>query len=339
MTVSVVIPNWNGEKFLKKCLMSLKNQTYQNFEVIVVDNNSQDRSKIIVEELNISGLKWIALNDNYGFSKAVNVGINTAIGEYIFLLNNDTELHPNCLYAHISLIEKLPNAYALASLMIQDSKKDSIDSAGDLYSVFGIAYQRGNSKSINKYSKITRVFSACGGAAFYKKSIFDKIGLFDEDFFAYLEDVDIGFRARLKGYYSYYNPDAIVYHVGSGSTDKMSSLKVKNSVRNNIFVILKNMSLFFIFINLIPIIIGEFLKGIQFVRKGKLNELIQGYKEAFKSINQSRRKRIKSIRIKQKMAVQIELLYFGFLIVTDLLIRFVHRRIINIKGVQMKNER
>jgi GT2 family glycosyltransferase len=241
LELSVIMPNWNGKEFLEVALRSLRIQNYTNFEVIVIDNGSNDNSVEFLEnyfpEVNI-----IKLSKNYGFSFAVNRGIKAAKGEYILLLNNDVEIEKNCLQKLTDSAKRNKDIAIFACKMLYFNDRGIINDAGNFFSAYGYAIQRGNSeKDEGQYDVENYIFSACAGAAMYRRELFDKIGFFDEDFFAYLEDVDFGFRSQLAGYKSEFVPNAIVYHVEGGTSKRLNNFAILYNLRNNLFLITKNM--------------------------------------------------------------------------------------------------
>lgn len=217
MEVSVIIPNFNGIAFLDSVLGSLEGQTLKNFEVILVDNGSADGSCSFVSA-NYPWVHIIELPDNFGFCRAVNEGIKAAKAPYVLLLNNDTEVKEDFVEQMLLAIRRHKNAFSCAARMVQYHDRDKLDDAGNYYCALGWSFARGKGKNIDLYQKEEKIFSACGGAAIYRKKIMEKIGYFDEEHFAYLEDTDIGYRARIYGYENWYAPDAVVYHVGSGTS-------------------------------------------------------------------------------------------------------------------------
>ncbi|MBS5800273.1 MAG: glycosyltransferase family 2 protein [Clostridiales bacterium] len=276
--ITVVIPNYNGKGYLRECIDSVRQQTTVKYELIIVDNASTDGD--YEWEKDQKDIIWIQLEQNYGFSKAVNEGIKKARGKYILLLNNDTVLKPNFLEEIQKEIEKDDNIFAVSSKMICYNNPTIIDDAGDEYNLLGWAFKRGEGKSIEKYITPRYVFSACAGAALYRKSIFKQIGGFDETFFAYMEDVDIAYRARLYGYKNSYCPTAEVYHIGSATSgSKHNSFKVKLAARNNIYMVYKNMPTIQLVINSVFLFMGYLIKGIYFKKKGLGRDYIQGIKE------------------------------------------------------------
>ena len=217
MEVSVVIPNYNGIAFLDSVLASLEGQTLKNFEVIFVDNGSSDGSCSFVAG-NYPWVHIIELPENYGFCKAVNEGIKASRAPYVLLLNNDTEVKEDFLEEMVAAIRRHKRAFSCAARMVQYHDRDRLDDAGNFYNALGWSFARGKGRDIHTYEKEEQIFSSCGGAAIYRRKLFEKIGYFDEEHFAYLEDTDIGYRARIYGYENWYAPKAIVYHVGSGTS-------------------------------------------------------------------------------------------------------------------------
>lgn len=285
MNVSVIIPNYNGAKYIQECLHSLYNQTYKHFEVIIIDNASSDESCELIEK-KYQDVKLIKNNKNYGFSIAVNQGIKEAKGEYVVLLNNDTVAEPEWLESLVKCIEEDSKIFSVCSKMIRYNEKEKIDDAGDYYTILGWAWKRGDGQSTEKYGKNQNVFSSCAGAAIYRKKIFEEISYFDENFFAYLEDVDISYRAKIHGYKNIYCSDAKIYHIGSATTgSKYNSFKVKLASRNNIYVPYKNMPLFQLILNLPFLFVGFIIKYIFFIKKGYGKEYREGMIEGIKTLH------------------------------------------------------
>jgi len=237
--ISVIIPNWNGCHLLKICLSSLKRQTYQDFEIIVADNGSSDDS-IQFTESSYPEVRIIKLQANKGFCVAVNCGIKSARGKYVALLNNDTEVDPAWLGELAQALHKNPDVGFCASKMINFYCRNMIDNAGDMLSYYGHTVGR-NEVDTGQYDQPRFLFSACAGAAIYRKEMFEKVGLFDEDFFAYYEDIDLGMRAQLMGYKCLYVPTAVVYHMLQATSGQIPAKRFIWMQRNIICVHLKNM--------------------------------------------------------------------------------------------------
>ncbi len=235
---SVIIPNWNGLRFLPVCLTSLRQQTFRDFEAIVVDDASTDDSRALIKN-DFPEVRVIALEHNRGFAHAVNAGIRAARGDILVLLNNDTEADMNWLAEIARAADANPNAGMIVCKLRLFDRRDYIHSAGDFYRVDGIPGNRGVwEQDRGQYDDARGVFGGCGGAVAYRKSMLDEIGLFDEALVANLEDVDLNWRARWAGYAIAYAPRAIVYHhVSATGGGAYGSFYVG---RNFILVLAKN---------------------------------------------------------------------------------------------------
>lgn len=264
---TVVIPNYNGIKYIEGCLDSLFRGSVVP-EIIVIDNGSSDGSPALVRE-KYGRVKMISFSENTGFSQAVNAGIKAAKTKYVLLLNNDTVADVHMVEKLENAMEKMPRAFCAGTKMIKLHEPEKLDGAGDFYCAFGWAFARGKDKGTEKYNDPGRVFSACAGAAIYRRELFEKIGYFDERHFAYLEDVDIGYRANIYGYDNYYVPEAKVWHAGSAvSGSRHNAFKVRLSARNSIYLIYKNMPLLQILLNLPFLLAGYLIKMLFFALKG-----------------------------------------------------------------------
>lgn len=221
-TASIVLVNWNGARHLSVCFMALRRQTVRDFEIILVDNASQDNSLELLAR-DFPEVQVIALKDNRGFAGGSNVGIRAARGEFITLLNNDTEVDAQWLEEVIAAFQRHPEAGSVASKMKLFDQRDKFHTTGDYYRLDGLPGNRGVWEvDRGQYDREEYVFSACGGSAAYRRSMLDQIGLLDEDFFFSCEDVDLGWRAQLAGWRCVYAPRAVVYHklkaTGGGAT-------------------------------------------------------------------------------------------------------------------------
>lgn len=230
--VSVIIPTYNGLELLVAALECLTRQTWREFEVIVVDNDSTDGT-IEVLARRFPDVRLVSLSSNRGFAAAVNSGIAAATGDIVVLLNNDTEPDPEWLAALVRAMEDHPEVGFCASKMLQLRAPHLIDSAGDQLGLFasqvGHGAPDGPAFAVERY-----VFSACAGAAAYRRSMLEDIGLFEERYFAYFEDVDLACRANLAGYRGLYVPDAVVLHWGSATANRMAERKFYLLMRNSL---------------------------------------------------------------------------------------------------------
>ncbi len=238
--LSVVIPNWNGKRYLPSCLDSLRRQTVANdIEVIVVDNASVDGSQELIGR-DYPEVRLIALGENRGFTGACNIGMEAAAGGLVALLNNDTELDPGWGSAVLAAMESQPQAGIIASKILLYDERDRFHTAGDFFTRDGRAGNRGAwARDRGQFDKGEPVFSACGGAAVYRQSMLERIGLLDDDFFFLLEDVDLAWRAQLCGYTVWYAPDAIVYHHLSATGGGVTASYYDG--RNLIWLLAKNL--------------------------------------------------------------------------------------------------
>lgn len=237
--VSVIIPNWNGRHHLDDCLSSLRRQTFDRHEVILADNGSTDGSQEYVRA-HYPEVTLLELGRNRGFTGACNAGYRASRGEIVCLLNNDTEADPNWIAILVDTFARYPRAGVVASKMLLFDRRDHFHTAGDYYRVDGIPGNRGVWQADQgQYDREEPVFSACGGAAAYRRTMIEEIGFLDDAFFFSCEDVDLAWRAHLAGWEAIYAPKAIVYHKlkasgGSGVTGSY------HDGRNFLYVIWKN---------------------------------------------------------------------------------------------------
>lgn len=243
LTTSIVIVTWNSAVHIPSCLTCLCAQTRQDFELILVDNGSTDSSldlpEIYQQDLHIRVEK---LGINRGFATANNIGAHLARGKWLILLNADAFPEPDWLEQFLRASEQNPRYTCFSSRQIQFNAPERLDGAGDTYHMSGLAW-RNNYQLPSKTHGLEKrdVFSACGAAALYLREDFLQTGGFDEDYFSYFEDVDLGFRLRLAGKKCLYVPEAIVHHVGSASTGKRSDFSVYHGYRNMIWTFFKDM--------------------------------------------------------------------------------------------------
>lgn len=236
--VSVVIPNWNGARFLPTCLDSLRSQTYPAIEVIVADNASTDGSCELLAR-DYPEVRLLALPENRGFAGAANAGIRAARGEIIALLNNDTEADPRWAAELVRALAQHPDAGSAASKMLLFDRRDTFHSAGDSFRTDGLPANRGVwQKDTGQFNREEYVFGGCGGAVAYRREMLDQIGLLDELFFFSCEDVDLAWRAQLAGWRCIYVPTAVVYHCLSATGGGVTSSFYTG--RNTIWVLAKD---------------------------------------------------------------------------------------------------
>ncbi|MBQ7463293.1 MAG: glycosyltransferase family 2 protein, partial [Lachnospiraceae bacterium] len=248
------------------------------------------------------------LADNFGFSRAVNEGLKLSEAPYVILLNNDTRADKGfvgSLYETVSADGKI---FSASAKMLSMKDPGRIDGAGDLYCALGWAFARGKGKSRNRYKKPCRIFASCGGASIYSRRILDEIGWFDEFHFAYLEDVDIGYRARIMGYKNVYCPEAVVYHAGSAvSGSRYNDFKIRLSARNNMYIIMKNMPVLQIILNLPFLLAGFFIKIVFFTVIGHARAYLSGLKRGYILCREGRKYPYSKKNLKNYVRIQLEL--------------------------------
>ena len=277
---TVVIPNYKGIDYIGGCLRSLYEGSVP-VDVILVDNHSADGSLKLVRQ-DFPQVKIVAFSENKGFPAAVNAGIRVAETEYVLLLNNDTAADTKLVEQLENALDAHPEAFSVSAKMLQMKNPEKLDGAGDFYCAFGWAFARGKDRTADRLRDPDRVFSACGGCALYRRSLFSRIGLFDENHFAYLEDIDIGYRANIYGYPNRYEPKAVVYHAGSAASgSKHNAFKVTLSAKNSIYLIYKNMPVLQIIINLPFLAAGYLVKAAFFSLKGLGKDYLKGLSEGF----------------------------------------------------------
>ncbi len=271
MKLSVIIPNYNGIGYLAKCLDALAKQDYKDYEIIVVDDAStQPGTEDVV--FSYPNTKLIVHDRNMGFAKSVNDGIKVSEAEYVMLLNNDAYVDDGCLRALVTAMDATNDddkVFSIQCKMLSAVNHALIDNAGDFYNILGWARTRGKDKLADSFNKASQIFSSCAGAAIYKRKILNEIGLFDETHFAYLEDIDLGYRAQLFGYANKYEPSARVFHEGSATSgSRHNEFKVRLSARNSILVRYKNQTTVQKIFNFPAMELGVIIKQLYFARKG-----------------------------------------------------------------------
>ncbi|MBE6508490.1 MAG: glycosyltransferase family 2 protein [Methanobrevibacter sp.] len=300
MKVSVVTPNYNGKRFLKTFLESLNDDREYIGEVIIVDNGSSDGS---IEYLRKSSFNFplvlIENTENLGFSPAVNQGIKKARNDLIFSINNDTEIKKGSIKALADLITSDDNIFSVQAKMLQYDNKELIDDAGDEYNLLAWTKKTGENHHSEEYVEVMDIFSSCAGAAMYKKTVLDEIGLFDDNFFAYMEDVDLAIRSRINGYRNLLCPEAVVYHIGSATSgSRYNEFKVRLAARNNVWVVYKNLPIPLKIVNFIFLFLGFLIKYLFFVKKGFGSTYLDGIREGL-----SGRSRINKVEFKSKNTI------------------------------------
>jgi len=242
-SVLITVLNWNGSDDTLQCVNSLVSQSFKDFHILVVDNGSKLADYEKLSSLSdISNLTLLRNENNIGFAGGVNIGIRHAIEnnyEYVALFNNDAVADKDWLSNLVKGFELNSSTSAVTGLLLHEDGK-TIDSTGDYYSIWGMPFPRSRGQQTSTAPESSYIFSATGGATLYKTSLFKQIGLFDESFFAYYEDVDISFRAQLAGHKIYYTKGAIAYHKQGATSKKIPGFTVYQTFKNIPLLYTKN---------------------------------------------------------------------------------------------------
>ena len=287
--VSIVIVNWNGRRFLDTCLDAVAAQDGVNAETILVDNGSSDGSAAYVRE-RFPWVRLIALEDNRGFAGGNNAGVRDARGRFIALLNNDTAPERGWLKALLGGVRHDDSILATSRIVYMHDRR-VIDSAGDGMLRWGGAFKHHHGASVDEARESREVFGVCGAACLLSRRVFDELGGFDEHFFVSHEDVDLSYRARLRGYRCVYIADAVVAHHGSASLGRGSDLAVFHGQRNLEWVYLKNAPLSLLLRTLPGHIVYTAAAALHFTRSGLLGPFVRGKLAAIAGIPRVLRQR------------------------------------------------
>jgi len=296
MHCSIIIVNWNSWELLTRCLEALSRQTDMSFKVLVADNASETPPPVGIFSI-LPDLVYIQNDNNIGFAAANNALIEQAKdAEWIITLNPDAVPEPGWI-AHLLYAAKKYTDYPFfASRLVQYENSELLDGDGDVYHVSGLAWRKGFNKKYAQYMTPTEVFSPCAAAAMYRTDVLIELGGFDEDFFCYMEDVDLGFRSRLAGYKCLLVPSARVNHVGSATTGgQQSNFSVYYGHRNLVWTFVKDMPGLLFWIFLPGHILLNVLSLIWFTIKGKGRSIFRSKRDAIIGIPKMLRKR-KSIQ-------------------------------------------
>ena len=270
--INIIIPNYNGSSLLRPCLDSICSQTYIHYTITVVDNGSTDHSLDVLSEFE-HFVNIIFMKKNSGFSKAVNQGIMETDGELVLVLNNDTVLHKNCLSRIINGFNTFPDYGSYAPKVVEFINPEQIHSTGLMLSYRGYG-NRSQRYSLKSLSHPTEIFGACGAAAVYRRTMLNKVGLFNEKFFFFYEDVELSFRQQLLGYKCLYLPSALVYHHGRATMRNFFPVAVKEAVKNSLITII-TCTPFTMFKKYAFDIIGFYIKFIwEIIKKGYVKEVL-----------------------------------------------------------------
>jgi GT2 family glycosyltransferase len=289
--ISVIVVNWNGKHFLETCLTALRRQSFRDFETILVDNGSEDGSAEYVRA-QFPEVNLLELRENRGFTGGNIAGWEKSRGELIVLLNNDTEAAPGWLGEIHKASKEFPKAGSFASKMIYFDERKRIDNCGFAVTRAGLTIDLGRGEEDGPaWAEPRQVFGGCGGAVTYRRSMLEDVGFLDDDFFMTYEDVDLSFRAQLRGYECVFLPGAIVYHRYRATMAKHPARQVYFSQRNVEFVFLKNMPLGIMLRAVPQRMLYEFGGGVYFFKMGAGGVFLKSKMDAIRQLPAVLRKR------------------------------------------------
>ncbi|MFZ6798320.1 glycosyltransferase family 2 protein [Undibacterium sp. Di24W] len=297
--VTVVIVNWNSGSLLADCLQHLTLQTIRPKKIVVIDNFSSDDSIANIEQF--ERVEILRMQSNLGFAAANNYVLKHCTTEFIALLNPDAFPAPNWLEKLFLAAEAYPTSASFGSRQVRHENTQLLDGIGDSYHMSGLVWRAGyGAQNLEHCLQPCEIFSPCAAAALYRTKVLQELGGFDEDFFCYVEDIDLGFRLRLAGHKSYYVPEASVRHVGSASTGGSGSdFSVYHGHRNLIYAFIKNMpgALFWL---LLPLhLLLNLVTIAVFMRRGQCKLILRAKRDALFGLPQAWRKRqqVQSTRV------------------------------------------
>ena len=306
---SVIIVNYNGGDFIQSAVDHLRSQTLKPAEIIIIDNASSDGS---ADQLDLDGLdnaRLMRMQDNLGFAQANNIAAREAVGDWLILLNPDGEPRPAWLARLADASARYPDVTSFASTQIDAADADRLDGTGDCYSVFGFPWRGGFGAARKALPAEGECFSPCGASAMIRKDIFLEAGGFDESYFCYCEDVDLGYRLRLMGERCVFVPDAIIGHHGSAISGRLSDFTVRLGTRNRLTTYLKNTPPVLLALSLPGHIVLTLYLYLSAIGKPRARSIRRGLGEAFGRLGETlkarraiqRRRRLSSFQIAQAM--------------------------------------
>jgi N-acetylglucosaminyl-diphospho-decaprenol L-rhamnosyltransferase len=299
--VTVIVVNYNGGDYLAGCIASLARQTHTNFETILIDNASTDGSLDRIGE-RPDALRILRQETNLGFALANNIGARGGRGRWLALLNPDAEADPDWIAAMLRAVARRPDHRLVASLQIAMVDDAVLDGAGDCYLAYGFAWRGGFGHPTSETPREGTCFAPCGAAAFYPREAFLAAGGFDDRYFCYHEDVDIGFRLRLMGERCQFAPDARVRHAGSAITGRTSRFAVFHGMRNGVWTYLKNMPGWLLLPTSPVWIVGLLALLARGLVKGQFRATLDGFVAAFADLGPALAARA-TIRARRKASV------------------------------------
>jgi GT2 family glycosyltransferase len=303
--ISIIVVNWNGKQWLKNCIESLEKQTYKDFEIIFIDNNSSDGSVVYVEK-RFPKIVIVQTGANLGFAGGNNVGFAHAKGEYILLLNNDTVSLPDFLENFVKAFDTIPKAGCVQSKIVSLENPKNLDMVGAYWTDSSFLYYYGYGKlaDLPQYNKAMPFFTCKGASVMIPRTIIEKIGLFDDDFWLYYEETDFCHRVWLAGYECWYYPQALMYHAGGGTAIKFDNSIIQfHNFKNKLLSFLKNFEIKSLLTIIPTFIILNVVLSLLWLFQGKQMHFIALYKAIWWNIvhfkkTLAKRKKIQTLRKK-----------------------------------------
>ena len=289
-SISVIIPVFGDVYYIEQCLESLPAESGRKLQVLLVDDGSP---RPLAEKLDLPGIRWHRLETNHGPAHAINRGLDETAGCWVVVLNSDVQVHPGSLTRLIEALEERPEYDFAVARVLQDKEPFAVDSIGDGMLLGGGAYRIGHGEVGGKVISLPRpILSATTTASAYRRAVLEDVGGFDEDFFGFMEDLDLSLRARLRGYRGLYVPSAVVYHQGSATFEARGKKEIFRLItRNQIWVVAKNYPAT-VFLRALPrIIVFQVLWMGLMLSRGLLKACLRGFWEAFRGMPRMLRKR------------------------------------------------
>jgi GT2 family glycosyltransferase len=290
--LTVAVLSYDGRHLLEVILPSLARQSFRSFEVVVVDNGSHDGTAAWLRE-HWPDVQVVSLPENVGVTAALNVCARAGRAPLLALLNNDLELDPDCLGELVAALSEHPQAGWAGAKLRDFYEREIIDGAGDVFTWAATGGRRGHGeRDRGQFDEPRAIFGACGGAALYRRSALEQVGDFDEDFFAFYEDVDWNLRAQLAGFSCRYVPTAIAYHMGSATIGKgLSDFTRYHLWRNTLWIIAKDIPATALLRHAPRLIIGQLVNLAVAVRDAKLGLWLRVWRDALRGLPRMQRKR------------------------------------------------
>ncbi|WP_379135445.1 glycosyltransferase family 2 protein [Paenibacillus sp. sgz500958] len=316
--ISVIIVNYNGADYIEECIESVVAQTYTHWEIVILDNDSKDNSIELIQKYPFVHL--IKAEENHGFAKGNNLAIEKAKGEYIALLNNDATAEPDWLETMARVLDDHPDFGSCGCRILSYYEQDLLDSAGLVLHASGMSRGRGRNERSELYASPEEILIPSGCAALYRRQALEETGLFDEDFFCYCEDTDLGLRLQIAGWKCMYVSQAVVYHRYSATAGKYSMFKTYLIERNHFWVVLKNFPPSIVFMNPVYTVSLYFYQVINMFRQQSATSelmsntpkkelaftLLRAHRDAWKSVFVMLGKRKRIYRTKKVTNKQIK---------------------------------